>query len=146
MLENQWTGRECDQWRMLLSGLKTLLVVLGLQRNGQDRDSEDTSSLVTSPQPPEAPALPASPGHQGRAQTLGLKYEDLVPAPRDLFECSKKYIRWETGIDAITHCFRSWQTDKVQNSVETWTEDRAEIYLSCWRHNLIMQVLTWSRD
>ena len=78
---------------MLLSGLKTLLVVLGLQRNGQDRDSEDTSSLVTRPQPPEAPALPASPGHQGRAQTLGLKYVDLVPAQRDLFECSKKFIR-----------------------------------------------------
>ena len=77
---------------MLLSGLKTLLVVLGLQRNGQDRDSEDTLSVVTRPQPPEAPA-PASPGHLGRAQTLGLTYEDLVPAPRDLFECSKKYIR-----------------------------------------------------
>ena len=77
---------------MLLSGLNTLLVVLGLRGNGQDRDSEDTSSVVTRPQPAGAPA-PASPGHQGRAQTLGLKYEDLVPAPRDLFECSKKYIR-----------------------------------------------------
>ena len=70
---------------MLLSGLKTLLVVLGLRGNGQDRDGGDTLSPVTSVmRPPET-----SDGHQGPAQSLGLKYQDLVPSRRDLFECSK---------------------------------------------------------
>ena len=120
---------ECDQCMMLLSGLRTLLVVLGLQGNGQDRESEGHQ-----PQHHEGPALP---DHQG------LQYKSLAPAPRDAFECSKKYsikiLKQETSVDV----FRSWQKDEIQIGVKRRTE-REEIYMSRRRHNLILQVLQGS--
>ena len=122
---NQRPPGECDQCMMLLSGLRTLLVVLGLQDNGQDRESEGHQH-----QHHEGPALPDQ----------GLQYGGLASPPRGAFECSKKYSsKWwkqETSIDV----FRSWQKDEIQIGVKRRTEWE-EIYMSCRRHNLILQVL-----
>ena len=79
---------------MLLSGLRTLLVVLGLQGNGRDGEGERLERLGSQPHAATGGPRPAHSGHSGHHRrqepSLGLKYADLVPAPRDLIECSKR--------------------------------------------------------
>ena len=126
---------------MLLNGLRTLLVVLGLQGNGQDRDSDIRHH--------EGPTLPDqalqyehnSVTKTSKGTTTNHQYRDLVPvsAPRGAFECSKKssIVWWKARNDL--YVFRSWQKDEVQVGVKRRTEWE-EIYLSGRRHNLVMQV------